>query len=97
MIIAKCTVNYLLFMQNNQSFDEKYKYVTYSDFPRSRLNLSHFISLHKNFMESTLKTTVTEHIHCIMFYFHFSMNVHWVEAQVSYPGVVICHLEVKVT
>ena len=27
-----------------------------------------------------------EHIQCIMFYFHFSMNVCWVEVQVLDPG-----------
>ena len=53
---------------------------------RSRLNLSYFISLHKNFIKSALKTTVKACIHCIMFYFYFSMNVFWVEAQVSDPG-----------
>ena len=60
--------------------------MTYSDFPKSRLNLSHFISLRKNFIESALKTTVTECIHCVMFIFIFSMNVDWVEAQVLDPG-----------
>ena len=40
--------------------------------------------LHKNFIESTFKTAVTEHIHCILLFFF--MNVHQVEAQVSDPG-----------
>ena len=31
IIIAKCTVNYLLFMLNNWIFNEKYKNVTYSN------------------------------------------------------------------
>ena len=42
------------------------------------------VSLCKNFIESTLKTAIMEHIHCILFY--FSWNVCWVEAQVSDPG-----------
>ena len=42
------------------------------------------LSLRKNFIESTLKTAVTEHIHCMFFYFF--MNVCWVEAQVLDPG-----------
>ena len=71
-------------MQNNQIFNEKYKNVAYIAIARSRLNLRHFISLCKNFIESALKTAITEHINCILFY--FSWNVHWVEAQVSDPG-----------
>ena len=42
------------------------------------------LSLHTNFIASALKTAVTEHIHCIIFYFF--MNVHQVEAQVLDPG-----------
>ena len=53
------------------------------------------VSLHKNFIESTFKTAITEYIHCTPFY--VSMNVCWVEAQVLDPGGMTGHLEVEVT
>ena len=59
--------------------------MTYSNFLKVKAELITFHQPSQNVIKSALKTAVTEHSHCIMFFF-FSMNVHWVEAQVSDPG-----------
>ena len=54
------------------------------------------LSLHKNFIESTLKTAITEHIHCIIFYlFHECLSGRGYRFQIL-EGMT-CHLEVQVT
>ena len=54
------------------NFSEKYKNVTYSKMLKVKAELVTFLSAYiKNFIESTLKIAIMEHIYCIIFYlFH---------------------------
>ena len=76
MIIARCTVNYLLFMLNNWIFNEKYKTVTYSNVSRSRLNLSHDSTYVKLSLKAHLKQPLWNTFTVYSFIFS-QMSIEW--------------------
>ena len=85
IIITKCTSDYLSFMSNKWIFDEKYKNVTYS-VSKVKAELITFCQPTEKFHQKCSKNNCYGTHSLCNVYFHFSLNVHQVEAQVLDPG-----------